>query len=328
MTERRIIVGYASGLDFWRSARIAGASPVIEPEGIVYGARRDETLLSRATRVVELCGSGLPLDAVVSDRNQRRHCEALNDRVWSGPLSGQLTCLDSDTWVCSIAATFVQLAGLLDEIELAALAYEVCGTYGLPSTGLAEGAQDLVPLSSVAELRAYAVAARALGVRGAKRACAALGLVVDGSNSPRETDVAILLSLSSRKGGYGLGGFQMNGEIKVARSRRNALDQSAIKPDFLWPDKKVALEYDSNAHHLTPREKEHDEARRRVLESMGFRVFVLTNEVLRSSTKLGDFMEDLQGALGARRAMPSVAVLGAREEARCRAVRGFAPSAT
>lgn len=328
MTERELVVGFVSALDFWRSARIAGAGPAREPEGTVYGACRDDGLLRRAARAVDLCASGLPLDTVVSSRGLRRHCDALNEHVWSGPLSGQLTWVDNDVWVSSFAATFVQLASLLNEAELAALAYEMCGTYGLSPTAVEEGAQDLAPLSSVAELESYASAARALGVRGAKRACAALDLVVDGSNSARETDVAILLSLPRRKGGYGLRGFQMNDEVNVPKSQRAALGQSVIRPDFLWAKKRVALEYDSNAHHLTPLEKEHDEARRRVLESMGFRVFVMTNEVLRSGVKLEAFMSDLQRALGARRKDPSVAVLKAQEEMRCRAVRGFAPSAT
>ena len=328
MTDRTIVVGYASALDFWRSARIAGAGPAGEPEGIVYGACRDESLLARAKRAADLCGSGLPLDTVVRARGERRNCDALNDRVWSGPLSGQLTWLDNEAWVCSFPATFVQLASLLDEAELAALAYEACGTYGLPSTALYEGAQDLAPLTTVAELGSYASAARALGVRGAKRARSALELVADGSNSPRETDVAVLLSLSRRKGGYDLRGFEMNATIKVPKSQRAALGQATISPDFLWLDKKVSLEYDSNAHHLSPREKEHDEARRRVLENLGFRVFVMTNEVIRSDVKLSAFMQDLQEALGVRRAAPSTAVLKAQEEMRYRAVQGFAPSAT
>lgn len=328
MTERELIIGYGSALDFWRSARIAGAGPVADPEGTVYGARRDEGLAARATKAARLCGSGLPLDTVVSDRDARRHCEALRDRVWSGPLSGQLTRLDNDAWVCAFPAVFVQLAGLLDEVELAALAYEMCGNYGLPSTAMDEGAQDLAPLSSVDELRAYAAAAHALGIRGAARALGALDLAKGGSNSPRETDVAILLGLSCRKGGYGMRGFNMNAEVKVPNAYRLSLRQATIRPDFLWADKRVALEYDSNAHHLTPLEKEHDEARRRVLESMGYRVFVMTNEVLRSDVKMSAFMADLERALKIRRAAPGAAVIKAREGLRARAVRGLAPSAT
>ncbi len=328
MTDRELIIGYGSALDFWRAARIAGAGPATDPEGVVYGMRRDDDLMPRVRRLADLCCSGVPLDGVVVERGKRRHCDALSDRVWKGPLSGQLTKLDDDAWVCSFAATFVQLAGIWNEVELAALAYEMCGSYGLPPTGVDEGAQDLTPLSSVAELKAYASAAQALGTRGGRRACGSLGLVVEGSNSPRETDIALLLSLSRRKGGYDLRGFKMNAEVKVPKARRPALGQAVIRPDFLWPDRNVALEYDSNAHHLTPQEKEHDEARRRVLESMGYRVFVMTNEVLRSDIKLGALMADLQNALGVRRPAPSVAVLRAQEEMRWRAVQGFAPSAT
>ncbi len=327
MNDTELIVGYASALDYWRNARAAQVVPDLGPHGKAYGVGY-LTLSERVLRVVEECGSGTPLDVVVDRREKRHNCKYLHDCVWAGPLAGQLSRIGYDASVCLPAPMFVQLASKLDEVELAAIAYELCGSYGLPSTAGYEVVQNLAPFTSVGELAAYATSARALGVRGAARAAEALKLVAEGSNSPRETEIAVMLSLGRRKGGYDLRGFLMNAEVKVPKSQQGALGQKVIRPDFLWSDKKVTLEYDSNEHHLTPLEKEHDEARRRVLESMGYRVFVMTNEVLRSCTKLALFMDDLQRSLKVRRSQPSSAVLKAQEDLRYRVVHGLGSRAT
>ena len=328
MAEKELIVGYESALDYWRSARAAGVLPDVEAtSGKVLGVGY-LSLSDRVLRIVDECGSGVPLDVVVESKKMRHNCKRLHDCVWNGPLTGQLTKIGHSARVCSPAATIVQLATLMDEVDLAAIAYELCGSYGMPSTAGYEVVQNLAPLTSVAELAAYADSARALGVRGAARARAALDLVAGGSNSPRETDVAILLSLPRRKGGYDLRNFEMNSEVKVPKSHQRALRQGAIRPDFLWAERKVAMEYDSNEHHLTPQDKERDEARRRVLESMGYRVFVMTNEVLRSGEKLEIFMTDLQRALKVRRSPPSAAILAAQEDLRFRVVHGLGVRAT
>lgn len=128
----------------------------------------------------------------------------------------------------------------------------------------------LAALTSRAELVGYAKSARAVGVRGAGKAVRALDLATGGSSSPRETDLAVFFLLSRRLGGAGLGGFAVNASLEVSQRHREALEgQSEVKPDLLWADARLVVEYDSNAHHLTPKKKESDEARRRVLEAEG-----------------------------------------------------------
>ena len=148
----------------------------------------------------------------------------------------------------------------------------------------------------------YAKSARAVGVRGAGKAVRALDLATGGSASPRETDLAVFFLLSRRLGGAGLGGFAVNASLEVSQRHREALEgQSEVKPDFLWTDAKLVVEYDSNAHHLTPKKKESDEARRRVLEAMGYTVMVATNDLVKDGTKLDAFVDDLTCRLGLRR---------------------------
>ena len=94
----------------------------------------------------------------------------------------------------------------------------------------------------------------------------------------------------------------MNEDLSVPKRHQEALGaKSEVRPDFLWKDAKVLVEYDSNAHHLTPQKKESDEARRRVLEAMGYTVLVVTNELVKDAAKLNAFVDDLTCRLGLRR---------------------------
>ena len=108
-----------------------------------------------------------------------------------------------------------QLAYSFDEISLAEIAYEMTGTYGIAPWEDDGAHARLEPLVDVAGLCGYATSARLLGVRGARRACAALDIVVPGSNSPRETDTAIFLSLGRGRGGLGAAGFKMNAPVAL-----------------------------------------------------------------------------------------------------------------
>lgn len=133
----------------------------------------------------------------------------------------------------------------------------------------------LAALTSRAELVGYAKSARAVGVRGAGKAVRALDLATGGSASPRETDLAVFFLLSRRLGGADLGGFAVNASLEVSQRHRETLEgQSEVKPDFLWTDAKLVVEYDSNAHHLTPK---------------------------KNGTKLDAFVDDLTCRLGLRR---------------------------
>ena len=82
---------------------------------------------------------------------------------------------------------------------------------------------DAEPLATMEELRAYASAARALGVRGAARAVRALGLMPDNSNSPKESCVGILLALPRVRGGAGVPGFRMNVTIRLPEELADTL---------------------------------------------------------------------------------------------------------
>lgn len=299
----RLVIGHQTALDFWRASRVASEGQhVLDDAGRLYGGR-DLRLKECAALAANLCNSSTPVDAVVDAVAERRRCPDICDHVFSGPLTkAHLHDIDQYVSVCQAGPMLVQLTTQLDQVDIALVAYELCGTYGLTPWAEDTFQPDLTALTSRAELMGYATSAKALGVRGATKAVSALGLVVDGSASPRETDLGVFLSLSRRLGGAELGGFVMNEDLSVPKRHQEALGaKSEVRPDFLWKDAKVLVEYDSNAHHLTPQKKESDEARRRVLEAMGYTVLVVTNELVKDAAKLNAFVDDLTYRLGLRR---------------------------
>ena len=298
---RELRVGFGSALEFWRKARAASpVRPCPEPDGRTYG-QRTLTLSEQVRVALAACAVDGPLEVVCDDAAHRHTHELLADHVWTGPLGADhLLSLGSGVFVCRMPVVLVQLAQSLDEIELAEIALEMTGTYGVAPWTDEGMLGDLLPLVDPAELRGYAMACRALGVRGASRACRALRLVVPNSNSPRESDVAIALGLSRSRGGLMLEGFEMNKAIRLPGALAEQLGQSVVIPDFSWNDRTL-VEYDSKFAHDTPESRARDERKRRAYQSFGFDCLTLTNEILRSNQRYEWFADDLQRSLGVTR---------------------------
>lgn len=316
---RELIVGFRSALDFWRSVRVAaGDRDAPDLGGRVFGAR-ELSLSEQVDRAANLCNTTLPLDVIATDAAHRHSGERTCDHVWGGPLvRPRLIGLGDGVWVCDMATTFTQLALCMDEIELAQIGYEVAGTYGLTPWSDSDVTGGIKPLVNLAELRSYASSARATRIRGAAAACRALELVAPGSASPRESEVATMLTMTRARGGFSMGGFVMNEPIELPRDLGRLVGSSFIRPDFLWAGRKVAVEYESDAWHSSLGSVERDEGRRRVLEAMGYFVMRLTNDVLRSDVKLNAFMTSLAKRLDPRRPPASESMLTKRRALRAR----------
>ena len=83
-----------------------------------------------------------------------------------------------------------------------------------------------------------------------------------------ESQLALMLSLPCRMGGYGLSKPLLNARLK------NSLREA----DLLWLENKLVVEYESNQHHATVESPGKDSTRRTKIELLGFRVITATNE--------------------------------------------------
>ncbi|MCR5582785.1 MAG: hypothetical protein K6F70_04125 [Eggerthellaceae bacterium] len=192
----------------------------------------------------------------------------------------------------------VQMGCLMQRHELAELAFELCGGYALRPDGV--GGTTLVERScvtSVEKLRAYVKSAG--GVNGVKRARFAAECAIDGSRSPRESQIALEMTLSHRLGGYGLPRPRLNVPITPTGQARHVAGVGELIPDLYWPEAKVVLEYDSDAFHgRDEREREHDIRKRNAYGMMGLYAISLTRRQYDDALQFSGIMGDLAKRLG------------------------------
>ncbi len=147
--------------------------------------------------------------------------------------------------VTSLAHTWVELAGRLRHGDAVAVGDAL----------LARGV-DRPELEAATESRA--------GRRGVRRLRAVLADVRSGVDSPRETQLRLLLLRAGLP------------EPACGQDVVDELGQWLARPDLSWARYKVIAEYDGRAHHLTPDRWQQDLLRREQLERAGWIVIVIT----------------------------------------------------
>lgn len=186
----------------------------------------------------------------------------MGGRTWEGLLvRASLDIYVVDEPLClEQAAEWMSLAGLLE------YAFELCGDY--EQTYDESGwSYDKVPRGHTkAELIARVDAMSE--VRGARKARQALGRVMDGSRSPMETALALMVVSPRSDGGLGYRGAVMNERVDVPRELRRHYSSPYFELDIYAPRHHAALEYDGDEHASLGR-RTHDVDRASALASMG-----------------------------------------------------------
>jgi len=279
-----------------------------------------------ASELVHIYAQGLtlPLDVAVKVPNARRASKIARPHVISSNISeGCFLDAGNGLFVSSPELCFIQMARELSLIKLIELGFELCGSYSLPvlSAGVAESG-DLgnalkkhPPLTNHRKLTAFT--ARNRGERGAGRAARALRYIADGSASPMETILVMLLTLPYKLGGYCLPMPEMNARIRPAKSAKKSASKSYYSCDLFWPDLNVAAEYDSDAHHTGAERIASDSKRRNTLASIGIVVITVTKQQIKSVVETEKAASLLASNMGKRlRNNENPKFLGARHELR------------
>lgn len=196
---------------------------------------------------------------------------------------------------------FVQMAGSLSLPETVALGYELCGTYSKANLG-GESAFARDPLTSPKLLRRFASQCSARC--GVKKAEQALRHIQGAAASPMETVLAMLLSLPRNRGGYGLPAPKLNHPVDTVRSHFGEMHGDHRICDLLWPEAKVAVEYDSHLCHAHAQAIARDSMRRTELANAGIAVVTVTKDQVYNLRKLDEVAGLLFKLLGRRLQKP------------------------
>lgn len=186
--------------------------------------------------------------------------------------------------VCSPELIFVQMAETLSLGELVALGYELCGCYPLDADQ--PSALVRAPLTTPGRLTSFV--GRAHRIKGLRKACIAAQFVNGKSASVKETEMDALFMMPMRWGGLGLPPALANEPVALSEEAARIARGNQVVCDLLWPQVRVAAEYDGRAWHAERHRQVRDSRRRDALLADGFDVVTVTSSQIDS---VSEFIE-------------------------------------
>ena len=120
--------------------------------------------------------------------------------------------------------------------------------------------------------------------------------------------------------GYNLAHPKLNPEITLSREGSLLLHKEKVRPDFLWEEAKLIVEYDG-AYHGFGDQPLQDEMRKTVLESMGYTVMQLKKEQVENRLAFDGVVQAIARAIGKRLRPTTLSQDFAREELRAQLLR-------
>jgi len=230
-----ILISHSSALSYWRN---------------LYHREKHDSLPCRLSSAPaqppnitsfdweSMYGFTYPLHVSVSTKSTRRRSDFVHSHLIGYPLAkGSVYRVSDELLVSSPEFCFLQMAGELSLYRLIKLGYELCGTYSLRDTGTQDDFQatddctfGLNPLTDKQKLTAYL--SNMPEATGQPKATSALRHITDGSASPMETLLTMLLTLPRKHGGYGFSLPELNAHIYPDRYSKEWSSQEYFKCDL------------------------------------------------------------------------------------------------
>ena len=230
-----------------------------------------------------------PLHVMLSKPSARKTPLEINQHVFKGVTPAGCFVGSGEGYMVSTPEfCFLQLANQLPLPRLIQLGYELCGGYSIPLVGDLEvpkrGYYEREPFTETKALQAFIE--RMSGVKGHQKAMRALRYILDGSASPMETKLSMLLTLPYNLGGYGFFFPELNYRITPSKTALRSASKSYYVCDLFWPDYDLAVEYDSDYCHTGTKNIAADSKKRNALALMGITVITVTKNQLYSRIEL------------------------------------------
>ena len=273
----RVFTGYESALEYWRIKCVLPNSGVVRTRNITLPSTIPTAAQARSA------GLGIPVHIMLSNPNYRWPTKTIIQHVFSGKTpAGCFLYTDNGLEVSSPEFCFLQMAEKLPLPRLIELGYELCGTYSLPAAGdhnaTEIGFNQRQPLTSLKKLSVFV--AEMPGFNGHVKAVRALRYILEGSASPMESKLAILLTLPYKLGGFGMPKPELNVRIALTKTAEKVAGKKFYVCDLFWPDRNIAVEYDSDSFHAGQKQIADDSKKRNTLTIMGIKVLSITTQQL------------------------------------------------
>jgi hypothetical protein len=214
--------------------------------------------------------------------------------------------------------------------KLITLGIELCGTYSQPDKASIceqqdaeqdeEQAKFVQPLYNLPKLtskkKLQAFTERMGGWDGQRQAIKALRYISDGSGSPMETILFMLLTLPYRYGGYSLPTPELNGCIYPKKGALSFAGRKFYRGDLLWREAGVVVEYNSDMVHANADSIAMDAIRRGDLALCGISEITITKRQLYSIELFDKVARQVASRIGKKLRYKDPGFLKARRELR------------
>lgn len=298
--ETRGILADWSAVFYWRERRVACGGVSLCGRELRGATSRARTFLAKGRKPSVSKGDRIPagctfpLQTIVGAKSGRVTRRFVHSRICASVPDQSMVDAGEGFLAPCPEYCFMQMARTLHLVELVVLGFELCGTYVVMPGG--KTVYGKPSLTTVAKLRSFVEAARGPGRPAALRAVA---FVQDGSASPMETMLAMMLCMPVRLGGFGLPRPSLNHPVSVGGRRRGGVRYA----DVCWPEAGLICEYDSDEFH-PDRQYGNDAQRRNELRFAGYSVIEVRKTQVLYYEPFFAMARDVASVLGKRLRLP------------------------
>lgn len=303
MSRPSICLGYKSALEVARAVKPDDLTMAKGGGRMLPDSAPSSTELRSVLERLEANHPGLhlerPVHLVVHNVSNYRGTELGKFHACTKAFSGKSLLRLNDVLVSTPELALVQAATQEKNlVALLELGWELCGSYRTARTSL-QPAYQVEPLTTTKALRDFV--SRNASLDGAGKVARILPYFADGSASPRETKLALILGLPMMHGGQGLGIPSMNHEVPANGAAWAISHRKSFRCDACWPEAKLDVEYQSKENHEGENSRIRDSRRANALVAMGWTVVGVTNDELDSLVAMDVIADGLRRHLGKRK---------------------------
>ena len=274
-----LILSHTTAYLFWRA--FAGRLPAlrsVHPRGKTFPGRQplNDAMLRELAVLGIVPSASAPVHLLYPDSSMRVVSPMVKAHVAGAELPpGSLYQLSDHVLIVSPELCFTQIAHTLPFGKAVLAGYGLCGTYAVSAPRQTDGMglTSRPPLTTASLLREYPLLLDHTSMRNPARQAASW--VLDGAASPMEARVAIMLTLPTTRGGYGLPRPILNAPLPLGPAALKLYPHSPCRLDLYWPARAVAVEYDGKLAHQGEHNHAKDLARLAALDAEGIETMVM-----------------------------------------------------
>ncbi len=290
---------YPSAVEFWKSGFPTHYNYAFNNQNLTNLPPEYKVTADAALSVAERFSLSLPLSLFSNPTNRAHTGKYYTTRGQKTPLppNSFFKIPNLNIYVASPELTFLQAARRLDLINLILLGFDLCSQYYIDQS--AKFYQNNRPVITTSEqIIHYAKASN--NMHGSAKAIRAAKYILNLSNSPIETRLAIMFNLPIRLGGYGILGLEMNGAIKLSKQGRALTGILEIRGDLVWRTKKLAIEYNSKTVHNNAATYYNDSNRAMAMKDSGWQYIGVTPDNIKNFSSMENLAIIIRRQLGLR----------------------------